>query len=274
MLTGLYSAASGMIIQERVQDVLAQNLANAQSPGSRREEVVVRSFPDVFLAATYEGMTPTTNKSRYNHAIGRVGTGAGVDWSYVDHTPGQMVHTGNTNDIALFGDGFFNVLTPDGIRFSRTSNFHVDREGYLVTSQGFSLLGQGVNSGRAPSRIQVGREDFSVDNHGQVTVRRFDQATQTTNEILIDQIRVSDFHEKERLFREPGNIFRAEEDDLDNFKVPENFRVAQGYIERSNSFPTTEMVKMIDSYRIHEASARVVKALDQTLGIAVREIAR
>lgn len=274
MITGLYSAASGMIIQERVQDVLAQNLANSQIPGSRREEVVIRSFPDVFLAATYQGLSPTTDKPRFNHAIGRVGTGAGVDWSYVDHTPGQMVHTGNSNDIAIFGDGYYNVLTPDGIRFTRSSNFHVNNEGDLVTSQGFYLMGQGVNNGRVPGRIQVGDEDFFVNNHGQVLVRREDPNTHQENEVIIDQIRVSDFYDKDKLFREPGNIFRAEEDDLDNFKVPENFQIAQFYTEKSNSLPTTEMVKMIDSYRIHEASAHVLKALDQTLALAVREIAR
>ena len=60
---------------------------------------------------------------------------------------------------------------------------------------------------------------------------------------------------------------------MDNFKIPENLQVAQGYIERSNSIPTTEMVKLIDSYRIHSASARVLKALDQTLEKTVNRVA-
>jgi len=87
-------------------------------------------------------------------------------------------------------------------------------------------------------------------------------------------MRVVDFEDRDKLFREPGNIFRCEEDDTDNFKIPEQFQVAQGYIEQSNAYPTTEMVKLIDSFRVHEASARVIKALDSTLSKAVNEIAR
>ncbi|MBD3265209.1 flagellar hook-basal body complex protein [bacterium] len=273
MLTGLYSAASGMIIQERVQDVLAQNLATSQIPGTRRKEVVIRSFPDAMLSETYRGLSPTTNKPRYNHAIGRVGTGAGVDWVYTDHTEGQMVHTGNKTDIALFGDGYFTVLTPDGFRFTRQGNFHVDQEGDLATQQGFKVVGQGINQGRNPGPINVGRNDFWVDEYGNVITRQPDQNGIMTDTV-VDQIKITDFHNKDLLFAEPGNVYRVEEEeDKSNFKIPEDFRVAQGYIERSNSVPTTEMVKLIDSYRTHEASARVLKSLDQTLRKAVNEIA-
>ena len=273
MLTGLYSAASGMIIQERVQDTLAYNLANSQIPGFCREEVVVRSFPDVMLSAAYGRSVSQPENPRYHQTIGRLGTGAGIDWIYVDHSAGQMVYTGDSNDLALFGDGFFTLLSPDGQRYTRSGNFHVDKEGYLVNSQGYYVMGQGINNGRQPGRIQVGQEHFHVDGFGQVLVQRPNQQGIMSN-VVLDQIRVIDFTNEDKLFREAGNIYRVEEDDADNFKIPVEFRVAQGYLEKSNSIPTTEMVKLIDSYRIHEASARVIRALDQTLNKAVNELAR
>lgn len=273
MLTGLYSAASGMIIQERVQDTLAYNLANSQIPGFGREEVVARSFPDVMLSAAYGRSASSTGNPRNNQTIGRLGTGAGIDWIYVDHSAGQMIYTGDTNDLALFGDGYFTLLSPDGQRYSRSGNFHVDKEGYLVNSQGYYVMGQGIQNGHQPGRIQVGQENFHVDGYGQVLVQRPNQQGIMSN-VVLDQIKVTDFVNKDKLFREQGNIYRVEEGGTDNFKIPDQFQVAQGYLEKSNSIPTTEMVKLIESYRIHEASARVIRALDQTLNKAVNELAR
>ncbi len=277
MLTGLYSAASGMIIQERVQDIIAQNLANSQMPGYQRNEVVVRSFPDVMLKATYDGLTENTNKNRYNHAIGRIGTGAGIDWIYTDYSGGSFRYTGEPTDLAIDGDGYFTLITPDGMRFSRSGDFQVNTEGYLVNNQGYYVMGQGTQNNRIPGPIQVGRDDFRIGAYGHVyaTRRALDAAgNPVEQEYEIDQLRVVDFEDRDKLFREPGNIFRCEEDDTENFKIPERFNVAQGYIEQSNAAPATEMVKLIDSFRVHEASARVIRALDQTLGKAVNEIAR
>lgn len=275
MLTGLYSAASGMLVQEKVQDVIAQNLAGSQMPGFQREELVIRSFPDVLLSETYRGIGAANNKARYNNAIGRVGTGAGVDWVFVNHTPGHMQFTDDPNAIAIFGDGYFTVNTPEGLRYTRGGNFHVDNEGFLVTPEGYQLMGHGINNGRTLSPIKVNSQSFQVNHFGEIYVNQPDQ-NQVMRPVLIDQLKVVDFENKDKLFREPGNIFRVEEDDLyqSNFKVPENYRVGQGYVERANTEPTTEMVKLIDSYRIHEASSRVIRALDQTLQKAVNDVGR
>lgn len=280
MLTGLYSAASGMIIQQRVQNTLAQNLAGSQSPGFRRQEVVVRSFPDVMLNETYRGLTPTTNKPRYNHAIGRVGTGAGVDWIYTDPSAGALKYTGNDNDMAIFGDGYFSVLTPDGLRFTRQGTFMVDKDGFLVTNQGHRVMGQG-NDPQDPTQplqrqpIQVGTDDFYVNHFGEVWARQPvpGQPMQKQN-VRIDQLIVVDFENPDKLFREQGNLYRVEEGDQDNFTIPDRFQVVQGYVEEANTQPTTEMVKMIDSFRIFEASSRIIRSLDQTLQRAVNDVGR
>lgn len=274
MLTGMYSAASGMIVQEKIQDNIAQNLAGSSMPGYRREELIVRSFPDVMLYETYRGVTPTTDKPRYNHAIGRVGTGAGVDWTYVNHTAGASQYTGNPTDLLIDGGGFFTVQTPDGFRFTRAGSFMVDKDGFLTTPQGHYVVGQGVNNGRQPGPIQVGNEEFHVDRWGQIFAKRPDPATGIPTSVMVDQARVVDFKDKDLLFREPGNLFRVEPGTEDNVTVPENLSVHQGYIERSNSIPTTEMVKLIDTFRNYQANSRVIQALDQTLQRAVNSVGR
>ncbi|MBI1389654.1 MAG: flagellar hook-basal body complex protein [bacterium] len=273
MITGLYSAASGMIIQERVQDVLAQNMAGSMMPGFKREETVIRSFPDVMLSETYRGLSPSTDKPRYNHAIGRVGTGAGVDWVYVDYTGGQMRYTGSKTDVSIFGDGFFAVKTPDGMRFTRSGNFVVNDEGYLTTTQGHYVMGQGANNNNEQSPIYVGNKDFYINYYGEVFTQQPDQNGVMRN-TLMDQVVVVDFADKNKLFREPGNLYRVEDGDTNNFTIPDKYQVAQGYIEESNTDPTTEMVKMIDSFRTFEASSRVLKAIDQSVGRAVNEVGR
>lgn len=271
MITGLYSAASGMIIQEKVQDTIAQNMAGSMMPGFKREEAVIRSFPDVMLYETYRGMSKSTDNPRFNHAIGRVGTGAGIDWVYVDHTPGATQYTDNDTDMVIQGDGYFALQTNDGLRFTRAGSFLVDKEGYLVNPEGHYLVGQGINNNRIPSPIEVGKEDFYVDPRGFVSVKRAD-GNGIMRDTILDQIRVVDFADKDKVFREPGNLFRVEEGSEDNIIPPERFTVHQGYIEKANSMPTTEMVKLIDSNRIHEASARVVQALDETLDKAVNQV--
>lgn len=273
MLTGIYSAASGMIIQERVQDVLAQNMSGAMMPGFKREEVVVRSFPDVMLSETYRGLSKSTDKPRYNHVIGRLGTGAGVDWTYVDHSGGQMKYTGNPSDISIFGEGYFAVQTPDGTRFTRSGDFMVDKEGYLITPQGHYLMGQGVNNNNQKGPIQVGVNQYYVNHFGEIYTQQADQ-NGVMRDVLIDQIAVADFADKDKLFREQGNLYRVEEGDQDNIIIPDNYRIAQGYVEQSNSTITSEMVKMIDSFRIFEASSRVLRAQDQTLRRTVNDVGR
>lgn len=273
MLTGIYSAASGMIIQQRVQDVLSQNMAGAHMPGFKREEVVVRSFPDVMLTETYRGLSKSTDKPRYNHVIGRLGTGAGVDWTYVDHSGGQMKYTGNQNDISIFGEGYFAVQTPDGTRFTRSGDFMVDKEGFLVTPQGHFAMGQGVNNNNQKGPIQVGVNEFHVNHFGEIYAQQPDQ-NGVMRDVLIDQMVVADFADKDKLFREQGNLYRVEEGDQNNIIIPDNYRIAQGYVEQSNASITTEMVKMIDSYRIFEASSRVLRAQDQTLRQTVNEVGR
>ena len=272
MITGLYSAASGMVVQMRNQDILAYNLGNSQIPGFKRESMIIRSFPDVMLQQCYAGISPTLEQPRYGHAIGRIGTGAGVDWVYTDSSPGQIVYTGNPNDLAMTGDGYFTILTPDGMRYTRNGSFYRDANGYLTTTEGHYLAGQGQGAYIQPIKISTDR--FTVDQHGRVFEIRVDPVTGTDMQVFVDQLRIVDFANRDLLLKEGNNLYSLEPGHAANIIPPRHLSVAQGYIERSNSVPTTEMIHLMDCMRNFEANSRVLKKIDDTLRRAVNDVGR
>lgn len=275
MITGLYSSASGMIVHMKVQDVIASNLANSMLPGSKRENVVIRSFPDVTLNATYRGLPESLEDPRYTHAIGRIGTGAGVDWVYTDYSQGTMTHTGNPSDVAMMGDGYFTVLTPDGARYTRNGHFYRDNQGYLVTPEGHLLAGQGVNANGHIGPIQIDSPDFYINERGEVRQDTFDPVTGVkTGTVLVDQIRVVAFDNPDLLFKEGNNLYRLDGNPADHIVAPAKLKVAQGFVEQSNALPTTEMIYLMDSQRAFEANSRVLRSTDETLRRAVNDVGR
>ncbi len=275
MITGMYSSASGMMVEMKRQDMLASNLATSMLPGGKRENLIIRSFPDVTLNATYKGLTESLEQPRFNHAIGRVGTGAGIDWAYTDYEQGTMVQTGDPHDISLMGDGYLAILTPDGTRYTRNGRFYTDSQRRLVTPEGHYLAGQGTQAGGRISPIRIASPDFEVNEEGKVFDTVYDPATGAATRRNVDTIRVVDFDNRDLLMKEGNNLYRLDAPDpASHLQAPKRYRVAQGYIEKANSVPTKEMVYLMDSQRAFEANARVLKAADQTLQQAVREVGR
>ena len=264
-----------MIVHSRMQEILASNMATSMLPGGKRENAIIRSFPDVTLNATYKGIPESLEEPRYPHAVGRIGTGAGIDWVYTDYTQGHMVHTGNQNDVALMEDGYFSILTPDGTRYTRNGRFYRDTQGRLVTPEGHWLAGQGVNNGGRISPIVVNSHDFSVTDKGEVWEETYDPTTGlSTGKQFVDQIRVVDVDNPDMLFKEGNNLYRLDGDAATHLRAPANLRVAQGYTEQANAVPTTEMIYLMDSQRAFEANARVLKSADETLRLAVQDVGR
>ena len=275
MINGLYSSASGMIVHSRMQEILASNLATSMLPGGKRENAIIRSFPDVTLNATYKGIPESLEDPRFTHAVGRVGTGAGIDWVYTDYTKGHMVHTGNQNDVALMEDGYFTVLTPDGARYSRNGHFYRDVQGRLVTPEGHWLAGQGANSGGRIGPITVNSNNFFITDQGNVYEETYDPVTQLpTGRQFVDQIRIVDVDNPDLLFKEGNNLYRLDADAATHLRAPARLKVAQGYSEQANSVPTTEMIYLMDSQRAFEANARVLRSSDETLRLAVQDVGR
>jgi flagellar basal-body rod protein FlgF len=131
MERGLYIAASGMLAEMVRQDQIANDLANASTPGYKADRATQKSFGDILLANTITGQT-----------VGHLGLGARVDSVVTDTTPAPARDTGDPLDFAVVGDGWFSVQTPQGVRYTRNGQFGLSPQGTLVDGRGNQVLGQ------------------------------------------------------------------------------------------------------------------------------------
>ena len=149
MERGLYIAASGMLAEMARQDQLANDLANASTPGYKADRVSQRSFGDLMLSNSADGST-----------VGPLGQGAAIDKQETDLRPQALRETGQPLDLAIAGDGYFGVQTAQGVRYTRNGSFTADAKGNLVDQLGNQVLGVGgkpVTVDRRHDRPDQGR---------------------------------------------------------------------------------------------------------------------
>jgi len=248
MIRGLYTSASGMITQKKKLDVVTNNLANAATNGFKEDRLVSSSFEEMYISRLND--SGIVNKTR---GIGTNGFGVHIDEIITSFEPGNLEETGIYTDIALLGDGFFVIDTPEGQRYTKSGAFKISPEGFLVTHQGYPVQGR-------DGAIPVGNGDFEVDSQGNIT---------TQNGVFTFQITA---------FDNPGGL-RKQGDNLyfiqdANMIEPENTVIKQGFIESSNVDLVKQMIEMIEIQRSFEINQRMVKIQDERLGKAVNEIGR
>jgi flagellar basal-body rod protein FlgF len=132
MERGLYIAASGMVAEMARQDQLANDLANASTPGYKADRVSQRSFGDLLLGDTADGST-----------VGPLGQGSAIDKQVTDLRPQALRDTSQPLDLAVEGEGWFGVQTKQGVRYTRNGAFTADAKGNLVDQLGNQVLGVG-----------------------------------------------------------------------------------------------------------------------------------
>lgn len=247
MFHGLYEALSGAVGQETKLDIITNNLANAGTPGYKRDFV---PFQTELHRAVKTGQAGPADR-RY----------ADPEGSHTDFSPGSVVSTGNPLDVALLGDGFLVVQSPGGVRFTRQGNLKLDTEGNLVTSGGLAVLGGG-----GPINLQEAIDNglpIQIDASGAVT------AGQTQ----VDTLRIAKPAKTKDLLKEGGNLFTVRP----GAPAPadtEGTVVQQGAIEQGNVNMVSEMTGLIEANRIFEAYQRVIQAVDEATGKATNEIGR
>lgn len=129
MNSGIYSALSGNIAAMKRLDVLSNNLANVNTPGFKKDRM---TFESLLQAAGKVPQAGTTDAPVYSETA-----------FFTDHSRGSVSQTGNTFDLAIDGDGFFVVNTPEGKAYTRQGNFKLDATGKLVTADGYEVSGGG-----------------------------------------------------------------------------------------------------------------------------------
>jgi flagellar basal-body rod protein FlgG len=132
MDVGLYIAAQGMLVEQIRQDQLANDLANASTPGFKSDRTTQQDFGSLLLSNTLTGQP-----------IGSIATGLQVGQISTNLTPGTLHQTGQALDFGIAGEGFFAVQTPQGVLYTRDGQFHASAQGVLVDAQGNPVLSQG-----------------------------------------------------------------------------------------------------------------------------------
>jgi flagellar basal-body rod protein FlgF len=131
MQRGLYIAASGMVAEMARQDLIANDLANASTPGYKADRAIQGSFGELLLANTATGAT-----------VGGLGLGSRIEEQVTDFSAAPVRETGEPLDFAVVGDGYFAVQTDQGVRYTRNGQFSARADGTVVTAQGDPVLGQ------------------------------------------------------------------------------------------------------------------------------------
>nr|WP_307991063.1 flagellar basal-body rod protein FlgF [uncultured Niameybacter sp.] len=254
MIRGLYIAGTGMNVQTKRLDVISNDLANVNTTGYKKDEAVVSSFNEVL---TYR-MKDMENNVPNNGAIGTMNFGARIDEIYTQFAQGSLIKTDGLVDVALQGDGFFAVETPEGVAYTRDGKFSINSEGNLVTKEGYAVLGEN-------GPIEIG-EDY-LNNGGKLTIG--EKGEITLDGQLIDTLELVKFADNRALTKREDNLYIGNGQG-DTFEGT----VIQGYTESSNVNPVTAMVDMITVSRAYEANQKMIQVHDTLLGKAVNEVGR
>ncbi|NMB38072.1 MAG: flagellar basal-body rod protein FlgF [Firmicutes bacterium] len=244
MLRGIYTAASGMLVQGLRSAVLANNLANVDTAGFQRQETQVEAFPEMLLMRQY--------KNEYS-PIGRLGTGAITADEQSLFSPGRIHTTGNALDTALVGSGFFVIDTPGQTSYTRDGRYTLNAGGWLVSLDGYQVRGEN-------GPIYIGEGEVTINSEGTVFVDGIER----------DRLLIVDFPDPSTLIRQGDNRYHRTEVGGVPFRAQAS--VLQGSIEMSNVNVVREMVSLIEIQRAYEANQKVVQAYDDTLGRIVNEI--
>lgn len=265
MLRGFYTAASGMITQQRQQEALANNIANANTPGYKADQTSIRSFPELLIHHMGAKRVPTTNNLTLpvNRPIGSLNTGVYVQEVIPNFSQGDLRETGIATDLSLVvndvpeetGNIFFTVQNSDGdVRLTRNGNFTVDGNGMLVTTQGYYVLDD------TGEPIETNGLEFTVTNEGLIQLD--DQAIQL-GLTYVDDVN--------GLTKEGNDLYEGAGEDV---PVEAMYHIHQGFLERSNVDSLQTMTDMMEAYRMFELNQRVLRAYDQNMEKAVNDVGR
>lgn len=236
MLRGLYQATSAMVIAKTRQEMISGNVANAETPGFKRDDVAEEVFSQAMWVAELAGQ---------RRGLGTTITRTALSAPVTDHRQGQLVESHSPYHIALSGQGFFAVETPQGVRYTRAGDFRLDAQGHVVDARGGRLL----LSDRTP--LEVGTRQLQILPSG---------------EVLLDgapagQLLLVDFADPSGLTRDANGQFQG--DGL--LPVSIQGSVHQFMLEQSNVDIGAEIVDMLLTNRIFQSAQRIVATYDQLM---------
>ena len=257
MIRALFTAATGLQAQQMNTDIIANNIANANTPGFKRDRL---NFQDLLYQTFRRAGQSTLTGSQVPTSL-RVGHGVRPIATQKIFLLGAAQPTGNALDLMISGDGFFQVTMSDGsTAYTRDGTFKMDSEGNVVTADGLYL---------EPS-ISIPDNAISIEIASDGTVSALLGSDSTLTQL--GQIQLARFQNPAGLDTIGQNLFR-ETDGSGSPQIgtpgEEGYgQIAQGFIEMSNVSIVEELVNLIVAQRAFETNSRAVDVADQLLNIA------
>ncbi|MBU0934340.1 MAG: flagellar hook-basal body protein [Spirochaetes bacterium] len=279
MVRGWYTGASGMAAQQVKLDTIANNLANVDTDGYKRDVAVHKAFAQLLLRRINDDGLFEIPMGSGDRApmVGKLGTGVETNEIFTAFEQGALKITESDFDLALDGEGFLCVQTPYGERYTRNGSFILGKEGYLETKEGYPVLGEN-------GPIMVKANNFQIDKDGRVWIN---QSVQDDPErlvgreengwddaVLLDTLRIVDF-ELERYINKQGSSLWVDTELSGPARIMTGEarpQVLQGFTETANVNPVTEMVRMIEVNRAYEANQKTIQSHDQALSKLINEV--
>lgn len=245
MIKGLYAAASAMLAGLARQSVIGHNIANVDTPGFKQTLATLGEYGESQILAG----------PNYLSQLGSLGLGVEIFEEVVDFSEGSLRQTGYPFDLAIQGNGFFRVETPNGERYTRDGRFTLDLDNQLVTVDGYFVLDTNGN------RIVLPQKTDRIDAKGSIIV----------NGTAVTQIALVAFADpKEELVMDLPGVFTGPAQGTST----ELGEMQQGYLEMANVDLSQLMTQMVSVNRAYDAAQRLVQVNDQLLGRSISTLGR
>lgn len=257
MQDSMYSALFGALSNEMRMNSISNNLANVNTTGYKKDQL---AFKDTFVMFAHdqimEPVATVRSKKLFPEPIHIAKPRLAV--SKTDFTQGSLKITGGPLDVALNGEGFFKVQTPDGEYVTRNGHFRQTADGQLVTEQGWPVMGTG-----GPITLPPGSR-VSIDEAGQVLA----------DDAVVGQLQVVTYENLDVLEKRGRNLFQPRPGEAPAEIPAEGTTVQQGFLEAANVEVVTEMVNMIETQRQFEAYTKIMQSTDTLDKDAIQRVAK
>lgn len=291
LASGIWPSVSGAAAQAQNVETVANNLANADTLGFKKDTTAFREYLAVKEREHFAQDIPRgsiTNKDLYP-LDGRDQAFVVVDGTYTDFRQGNLRVTQNPLDVAVDGKGFFEVSTPQGNRYTRQGSFHISPQGRLETVDGFPVLAsqpgglaapqpaadalaqQQSVQGRSPAsdaarfiNLRDRGTHFSINSLGEIYASDGD---------LIAKLNVVEFGDTRQLRKSGGNLF-SNPAPANISTQPLSTVVRQGVLETSNVNPIEEMTKLISANRLFEHDLKAMKTYGEMMSREANDIGK
>lgn len=246
MSGGMYLSAAGAMVQQIRLEILSNNIANINTNGYKGERTIFRIDED----ATTPVQAPVPD------AVQPLSPYAPPFETRIDFSQGALRQTGNPLDVAINGNGFFAVQTPEGLQYTRQGSFSLNAQGVLVTADGFPVLGEG-------GEITVEEGKVEIDLQGGVYVDGDE----------VGRLQINDFEDPQTL-QKAGNGRFMTTDQTIVIEGPQDTTLSQGYLEAANVNPILAMTEMIETSRAFEAYQKVIQTVDEATSTSINTVGK